>query len=113
MRAAFGCWWACALGKQWCALRERFLGGAELRRAASAVMKQRLAALGDTRERWLMQRLCAESGGKTQRGGAKSLIPLVFLYSSYYCYSIAPRIYPTPSSDSLPLFWRTLGELRC
>jgi len=58
----------CALGKQWCALRERFLGGAELRRAVSAVVKQRLAALCDTRESWSMQRLCAACGGKTQRG---------------------------------------------
>ena len=71
MRAAFGCLWACALGKQWFALRERFLGGAELRRAASAVVKQRLAALCDTRESWAMQRLCAACGGKTQRGGAR------------------------------------------
>jgi len=69
MREAFGCLWACALGKQWCALRERFLGGAERRRAVSAVMKQRLAALGDTRESWSMQRLCARIYGKTLRGG--------------------------------------------
>ena len=68
MRAAFGCLWACALGKQWFALRERFLGGAELRGAASAVMKQRLAALCDTRENWSMQRLRAVSSGKTLRG---------------------------------------------
>ena len=113
MRAAFGCLWACALGKQWFAQRERFLGGAELRGAARAVMKQRLAALRDTRESWLMQRFCADCGGKTLRGAMRGLIPLVVLYSSYYCYSIAPCIYPTPPSDSLPLFCRTLGELRC
>ena len=71
MREAFGCLRACALGKQWFALRERFLGGAELRGAASAVVKQRLAALCDTRESWSMQRLCAACGGKTQRGGAR------------------------------------------
>ena len=69
MREALGCSRACALGKQWCALRERFLGGAELRRAVSAVMKQRLAALGDTRVSWSMQRLRAESRCKTQRRG--------------------------------------------
>jgi hypothetical protein len=51
------------------ALRERFLGGAELRRAASAVVKQRLAALCDTRESWSMQRLCARCYGKTLRAG--------------------------------------------
>jgi len=72
----------CALGKQWFALRERFLGGAELRRAASAVLKQRLAALCDTRESWSMQRLCAACSGKTQRRRESGLIPLVFLYSS-------------------------------
>jgi hypothetical protein len=48
-----------------CALRERFLGGAGLRRAASAVMKQRLAALCDARESWSMQLLCARGYGKT------------------------------------------------
>ena len=81
MREAFGCLWACALGKQWCALRERFLGGAERRRAVSAVLKQRLAALCDTRESWSMQRLCAERRRKTQRGGTGFVFPLVVLYS--------------------------------
>ena len=82
MRGAFGCLRPCALGKQWFALRERFLGGAELRGAASAVMKQRLAALRDARESRSMQRLCARIYGKTLRGGMRGLIPLVFLYSS-------------------------------
>ena len=82
MREAFGCLWAVRAGKQWFALRERFLGGAELRRAVSAVVKQRLAALCDTRESWSMQRLCAACSGKTQRRRESGLIPLVFLYSS-------------------------------
>ena len=82
MREAFGCSRACALGKQWFALRERFLGGAELRRAVSAVVKQRTAALCDTRESWSMQRLCAAGGGKTQLRGPGLIPLLVFLYSS-------------------------------
>jgi len=51
-----------------CGLRERFLGGAGLRRAVSAVTKRRLAALCDTPESWSMQLLCARCYGKTQRG---------------------------------------------
>ena len=77
MREAFGCLWAVRAGKQWFALRERFLGGAELRRAVSAVVKQRLAALCDTRESWSMQRLRA--GYSAKRSAARQIKGMILI----------------------------------
>ena len=97
MREAFGCLWALRARQTVAALRERFLGGAGLRRAVSAVMKQRLAALCDTRESWSMQLLCAESRGKTQRAAKlKRMIPLGPKTLAQCRRSIAPRASATP-----------------
>ena len=82
MREAFGCLWAVRARQTVVRAARTIRRRRELRRAVSAVAKQRLAALCDTRESWSMQRLCAACSGKTQRRRESGLIPLVFLYSS-------------------------------